>query len=139
MDKPSVLFICVKNAGKSQMAAALMRHFYGDSITVYSAGTTPGKTLNSESETSVGELGATFEGEYPKAIDVEVLRNADAVVIIGKEAQVEGVPGQKSLIQRWDTDEPSLRGIEGEERMNLIRDELRARIVDLAKELLESE
>ena len=62
-------------------------------------------------------------------------RGADRVVILGGDAQVEPVPGMKASIERWDTDEPSLRGIEGDERMDLIRDDIRARVEALASEL----
>ena len=72
--RPSALFVCVKNAGKSQMAAALTRLHAGDSVEVHSAGTHPGSKLNEESRAAVEEVGATFEGEHPKAIDVDLLR-----------------------------------------------------------------
>ncbi|MFC5369654.1 low molecular weight phosphatase family protein [Arcanobacterium bovis] len=133
--RPKILFICVKNAGKSQMAAALMRHMYAERVDVTSAGTHPGTNLNSESEQSIQAAGASFEGEFPKAIDADALRCADAVVIIGKEAQVEPVPGMKAQIERWETDEPSLRGIDGAERMNMIRDELCERVQELGERL----
>ena len=127
-DKPTLLFVCVKNGGKSQMAAALARHFGGDAVEVYSAGTKPGSGLNQESADAVAELGATFDGEYPKALDQELLRTADRVIVVGTEAQVDPVEGMKADIEVWDTDEPSLRGIVGEERMRLIRDDLAARV-----------
>lgn len=129
---PSVLFVCVKNGGKSQMAAALMRQA-GSEIEVHSAGTKPGSALNAESEASIRELGATFEGEFPKPIDPDLLTRVDRVVIIGAEAQLD-TPGLRT--ERWETDEPSTRGIEGAERMNLIRDDLSKRVARLRAELL---
>lgn len=135
MPTPSVLFVCVKNGGKSQMAAALMRKISGDAITVHSAGTQPGSSLNEASRASVAELGATFDGEYTKPIDPALLDSVDRVVIIGTEAQIEH-PGAVP-IEVWDTDEPSLRGIEGDERMRLIRDDILARAKQLRAELLD--
>lgn len=132
--QPSVMFVCVKNGGKSQMAAALMRAQAGDEIEVHSAGTQPGSKLNAASEESVAAVGASFEGEYPKGIDPELLRRVDRVVIIGGDARVEAPEGV--AIERWETDEPSLRGIEGSERMNIIRDELAQRVAALRQELL---
>lgn len=134
--KPSVLFVCVKNGGKSQMAAALMRLRAGDAVEVHSAGTMPGNKLNEASRASVAELGASFEGESPKPIDPELLRRVDRVVIIGEEAVVEPVEGMRGSIETWVTDEPSLRGIEGDERMRLVRDDIDARVQALLHELL---
>lgn len=126
--KPTLLFVCVKNGGKSQMAAALARHLGGDAVEVHSAGTKPGSALNAESARSVEELGASFDGEFPKPIDEDVFRRADRVVVVGTEAQLEPVDGMRGTVEVWGTDEPSLRGIEGEERMRLIRDELSDRV-----------
>lgn len=133
MTTPSVLFVCVKNGGKSQMAAAIMRQIAGASVTVHSAGTKPGDKLNEASRASVAEVGASFEGEYPKAIDPDLLDSVDRVVVIGSEAVIER-PGA-APIEVWETDEPSLRGIEGEERMRLIREDLTRRVTGLAMEV----
>ncbi|WP_449282946.1 arsenate-mycothiol transferase ArsC [Leucobacter sp.] len=132
----SVLFVCKKNGGKSQMAAALMRHLAGDAVDVYSAGTAPGEALNSLSEASIVEMGATMTGEYPKPIDGELLRAVDRVIVIGNEAVVETVPGMRGTIETWHTDEPSTRGIEGEARMRLIRDELNENVRALYDQLV---
>lgn len=131
---PSVLFVCVKNGGKSQMAAALAR-LTGQDVEVHSAGTHPGNALNEESRASVERIGATMDGEFPKAIEAALLSSVDRVVIIGGEAKVEPVEGMSGTIERWQTDEPSLRGIEGAERMDLIRDDLAARVDALLAEL----
>ena len=132
--QPSVLFVCVKNGGKSQMAAALMRHTAGDRIDVHSAGTIPGTKLNEASRVSVEEIAASFDGEYPKPVDPALLDTVDRVVIIGTEAVIEH-PGAAPM-EVWETDEPSLRGIEGDERMRLVRDDIRRRVDALAGELL---
>ncbi|EWS81645.1 heat-shock protein HtpX [Brachybacterium phenoliresistens] len=133
--KPSVLFVCVKNGGKSQMAAALLRHQAGDAVEVHSAGTKPGGALNAQSAASVAEVGASMDGEHPKPVDPDLLRRVDRVVVVGEEAQVDPVPGMAGTIDTWVLDEPSARGIEGEERMRLILDALRVRVEDLAAEL----
>ena len=134
-DRPAVLFVCVKNGGKSQMAAALARLHGGENIEVHSAGTKPGTSLNEESRASIEEVGATFEGEYTKPIDPELLKRAARTVIIGTEAQVEPVEGMAGTIEVWDVDEPSLRGIEGEERMRILRDDIDARVRELLASL----
>lgn len=131
--RPTVLFVCVKNGGKSQMAAALMRHIAGNRVDVYSAGTTPGSKLNEESRASVEALGASFDGEYPKAVDADLLGRADRVIVVGTEAQLPADCHEN--IEVWAVDEPSERGIEGEERMTLIRTELLERVEKLAAEL----
>lgn len=128
-----MLFVCVKNSGKSQMAAALMRTIAGGEIEVSSAGTRPGVELNSLSAQSLREVGIDISGEHPKPIDPGVLRRADVVVTLGREAHVEPVPGPR--FETWDTDEPSRRGIDGMERMRLIRDDIEARVRQLATEL----
>jgi len=132
---PSVLFVCAKNAGKSQMAAALMRQVAGGSVEVHSAGTAPGSSLNALSAASVAEAGASMAGEHPKPIDPALLLRVDRVVVIGDEAVVEPAPEMAGTIETWSIDEPSARGIEGEERMRLIRDELAGKVRALASEL----
>ncbi|GAA2545054.1 arsenate-mycothiol transferase [Neomicrococcus aestuarii] len=132
--KPSVLFVCSKNGGKSQMAAALMRDLAGDSVTVHSAGTKPGTDLNAQSVESLNELGIGVEGEFPKPVTPEVLDEVDAVIILGTEAKLEAPEGKRFEI--WETDEPSLRGIEGMERMRLVRDDIRTRVEALYADIV---
>ena len=138
MNAPSVLFVCVKNGGKSQMAAALMRHRARGAIEVHSAGTKPGAALNEASRVSVATVGANFDGEFPKPIDPSILRAADRIIIVGGEAHVEPVEGMRGTIEKWEIDEPSLRGIEGEERMEVIRDDIDRRVRSLLAELTAS-
>lgn len=133
MTKPSVLFVCVKNGGKSQMAAGLMRQAAGDRIKVYSAGTAPGSAINALSAQSLLEVGVDITGEHPKLIDPALLREVDLVVTLEREARVEVPPG--TWLENWDTDEPSARGIEGIERMRLVRDDIAARVQRLAEQL----
>jgi arsenate-mycothiol transferase len=125
---PSVLFVCVKNSGKSQMAAGLMRKISGDSVHVYSAGTKPGDGINALSADSLAEVGVDISDETPKPIDAQLLRDVDFVITIGRGAHVEPVPGTR--FENWDTDEPSERGIDGIERMRLVRDDIAKRVTD---------
>lgn len=131
---PSVLFICVKNAGKSQMAAGLMRALAGDSVRVYSAGTRPGFAINELSATSLAEVGIDIRGEKPKGVDPQLVRAVDVVVVLGSEARVETVPGVR--FEKWNTVEPSERGIVGIDRMRLIRDDISDRVAKLFSELV---
>lgn len=134
MTKPSVLFVCVKNGGKSQMAAGLMRKAAGDSIDVHSAGTAPGAAINDLSAQALLEVGVDITAELPKAIDPLLLEQVDLVVTLGREAGVDGLPAAR--LQSWDTDEPSERGIEGIERMRLVRDDIASRVEDLKATLI---
>jgi arsenate-mycothiol transferase len=130
---PSVLFVCVRNAGKSQMAAGLMRRAAGDRIAVHSAGTHPGRTINALSARVLAEVGADMAGQVPRSIDPELLPTVDLVVTLGREAVVDVPHGVE--LRNWDTDEPSARGIDGIERMRLVRDDIDARVHALLAEL----
>ncbi|RKW71361.1 arsenate-mycothiol transferase ArsC [Galactobacter caseinivorans] len=127
--RPSILFVCVKNGGKSQMAQALMRQLAGDSVRVTSGGTHPGTALNALAVQSLEAVGASVAGQSPQLVTPELMRAADRVVVLGQEAQLPEVEGVR--VERWITDEPSLRGIEGMERMELVRDDIRARVAEL--------
>lgn len=131
--RPGVLFVCSKNGGKSQLAAGLMNQLANGSVTVYSAGTNPGTSLNPQSVESLAELGIDISGEHPKPITEAVLDAVDVVIVLGKEAKVDAPEGKR--LEVWDTDEPSERGIEGMERMRLVRDDIKSRIQKLYVEL----
>jgi arsenate-mycothiol transferase len=89
---PSVLFVCVKNSGKSQMAAGLMRKLAGGSVDIYCAGTKPGDVINAFSAESPAEVGVDISDETPKPIDAQLLRDVDFVITLGRKAHVEPVP-----------------------------------------------
>lgn len=131
--RPSVLFVCVKNGGKSQMAAGLMRKIAGDTVEVRSAGTKPGGEVNALSAAALAEVGIDITDQTPKPIDPALLRDVDVVVILGREAHVEPVEGTR--FETWDTDEPSERGIDGIERMRLVRDDIERRVRRLIDQL----
>jgi arsenate-mycothiol transferase len=123
---PSVLFVCVKNGGKSQMAAGLMRRLAGGTVEVHSAGTAPGVAVNDLSARALLEVGVDVTGEVPTLVDYALARTVDVVVTLGREVRLDPLPG--ITVENWDTDEPSERGIDGLERMRLIRDDIAARV-----------
>lgn len=131
---PTVLFVCVKNGGKSPMAAGLLRRAAGDTIGVDSAGTQPGSVVNALSAEVLREVGVDITDHTPKALTPEMVVTADVVVTLGREAHVEPVEGTR--FESWDTVEPSERGIDGIERMRLVRDDITARVEDLRTRLL---
>ncbi len=131
---PSVLFVCSKNGGKSQLAAGLMNQLANGTVTVHSAGTKPAESLNPQSVESLAELGIDISGEHPKPVTEDALEAADVVIVLGTEAKVEPREGQR--LEFWNTDEPSERGIEGMERMSLVRDDIKARVQKLYAELI---
>ena len=133
---PKILFVCVRNSGKSQMAAALAEKHAGERLEIHSAGTEPAASINAESAASLEEVGTDMSDGHPKAIDPELLRTADRVVVIGEEAQLELPDDARGTLERWVTDEPSTRGIEGMERMRLVRDDIDARVRGLIADVL---
>jgi len=133
MTVPHVLFVCVKNGGKSQMAAGLLRATAGAAVEVDSAGTKVGGALNAQSVASLAEVGVDISDQTPRQLTDEMVSAADLVVVLGNEAHVESVDG--TPVEVWETDEPSTRGIEGAERMALVRDDIAARVEQLAARL----
>ena len=136
MTTPSVLFVCVKNGGKSQMAAGLMRQLAGDAVEVHSAGTAPGIAVNDLSARALLEVGVDITAEVPTLVDYALARSVDVVVTLGREARLDPLPG--ITVENWDTDEPSERGVDGLDRMRLIRDDIAARVHLLYSSLTES-
>ena len=130
---PSVLFVCVKNGGKSQMAAALMRRAVSDTVHVDSAGTKPGTAVNALSAETLLEVGVDITDQTPKALTDELIAAFDLIVVLGRDAQVH--PADGTPVQVWDIDEPSERGIEGIDRMRLVRDDIAAHVNALVPQL----
>ncbi|GAA1803093.1 arsenate-mycothiol transferase ArsC [Nesterenkonia flava] len=136
--RPAVLFVCVKNGGKSQMAAGLMRKVLADAgtpdaVMVASAGTRPGSSVNALSVEVLADVGVDISAQVPQQLTERAMHEAGYVVVLGSEAQVE--PPEGVTLERWETDEPSLRGIEGRQRMELIREDIYARVQKLADRL----
>ena len=134
--KPSVLFVCVHNAGKSQMAAALTRRLAGDRVEVRSAGTMPDAVVHDLSGQAVAELGADMSGAIPTLLDRSLLLATDRVIVLGLEADVEPLPGMRAPLVRWLIEDPAARGIGGLERVRLMRDDIDARVRSLLAEMI---
>lgn len=136
--RPTVLFVCKSNRGKSQMAEALLRSLAGDdAVEIYSAGTLPavGKGPNAESVAALADLGVDMSAATATPVDDDVLRRADRVVVLGTAARLDPVDGMRSGIEVWETVEPGEHGIDGAERMALIRDDIAARVAAMWAEL----
>ena len=133
--KPTVLFVCVHNAGKSQMAAALMRAKAGDSVNVLSGGTHPGDELNGPAKTAAEELGASMDGEFPKSITDEVFMTVDRIVILGNEAKLTTIEGMRGTIETWLTPEPGAEVGDKLAQTRIIRDDIVRRVDYLFNEL----
>ena len=128
-----VLFVCVKNGGKSQMAAGLFRQAVATNPDpgrwqVESAGTKAGTQLNALSVTSLAEVGVDLTDQQPRQLTPELQQAADVVVTVG-EAEVDPLPGP--AYEAWEIDEPSQRGIDGPDRMRLVLDDIARHVADL--------
>lgn len=117
------------------MAAALMRHHAADAVQVHSAGTRPGTAINAQSAAAIAEVGADMSSAIPQPVTDELLRSVDQVIFLGEEAVLEPVEGMAAPVTTWHTDEPSRRGIEGMERMRLVRDDIDRRVRALLEDL----
>ena len=120
---PEVLFVCVQNAGRSQLAAAILRHLAGDRVRVRTAGSAPADAVRSVVVTALDEIGVPLDGEYPKPLTDEVVRAADVVVTMGCGDACPVYPGRRYL--DWDLEDPMglpLPGVRG------IRDDIEARV-----------
>ncbi|HAF73221.1 MAG TPA: low molecular weight phosphatase family protein [Corynebacterium variabile] len=139
---PSVLFVCVSNAGKSRMAEALaenLRSTSGIQLTIHSAGTRPSTAANAESVAALDEIGVRSPDAAPKPVDPDLLRTSDRVILLGTDAQLTLPEGARGTLERWVTDEPSTRGIGGMERMRLVRDDIAARVRELVREMTDGD
>lgn len=125
---PTVLFVCVSNAGKSVMAQGLMRHAAPGRVNALSAGTHAKTSVNIVSAQALAELDIDISDHTPTQLTAALIDAADLIVVLGTHAQLNPA---NTPIEVWETDEPSLRGIGGIERMRLIRDDIRARVNDL--------
>jgi arsenate reductase len=129
-DKPSVLFVCVHNAGRSQMAAAWLTHLAGDRIEVRSAGSAPADEVNPAAVEAMREAGIDMSAEVPKVLTAEAVRASDYVITMGCGDTCPVFPGKKYL--DWKLEDPAGQGVEA---VRPIRDEIRARIENLIAEI----
>lgn len=129
---PSVLFVCVHNAGRSQMAAGFLRDIAGDRIEVRSAGSMPAEQINPIAVEAMGELGIDITSEQPKVLTTEAVQASDVVITMGCGDACPFFPGKR--YEDWKLDDPAGQGIEA---VRPIRDEIRRRIEQLTSELLD--
>jgi protein-tyrosine-phosphatase len=130
-DQPEVLFVCVQNAGRSQMAAALLKLRSGGRINVRSAGSTPAEEINPNAVEALEEVGVDMSEAFPKPLTDEVVRAADVVITMGCGDACPIYPGKK--YEDWVLDDPAGQDLETVRR---IRDELDERVQKLVSELL---
>jgi len=130
-DPPTVLFVCVHNAGRSQMAAGFLQHLAGDRIEVLSAGSQPADRINPVAVEAMAEEGVDITAEKPKVLTTEAVRESDVVVTMGCGDECPYFPGKR--YEDWLLDDPAGQGIEA---VRPIRDEIRARVEALVAELL---
>ena len=122
----SVLFVCVHNSGKSQIAAGIARRLAGPGVSIESAGTAPSGALHPGSVETLAEVGIDISDERPKSLTPELVAAADLIVILGTAARVD--PHDGTPVQTWPIVEPSEHGIDGAERMRLVREDITARV-----------
>jgi arsenate reductase len=129
-DKPTVLFVCVHNAGRSQMAAGYLRALAGDDVEVLSAGSAPKDSINPVAVEAMEEDGIDISANEPKVLTVEAVRESDVVITMGCGDACPVFPGKR--YEDWELDDPAGQGIEA---VRPIRDEIRARVEALLADL----
>jgi arsenate reductase len=127
---PSVLFVCVHNAGRSQMAAGWLRHLAGDAVEVRSAGSAPAASANPVAVEAMAEVGIDITGSEPRILDYATAEASDVIVTMGCGDVCPVFPGKR--YEDWQLDDPAGQGIEA---VRPIRDEIRARVEKLVAEL----
>jgi arsenate reductase (thioredoxin) len=127
---PSVLFLCVHNAGRSQMAAGWMRHLAGDRVDVFSGGSEPAAELNKAAVAAMAEKGVDISGELPQPWADEIVRAADIIVTMGCGDACPAYPGKRYI--DWALDDPAGKPLD---EVRPIRDDLERRVRDLIAEL----
>ena len=128
---PSVLFVCVHNAGRSQMAAGFLREIAGDRIEVRSAGSMPAEQINPVAVAVMGEVGIDITAEQPKVLTTEAVQASDVVITMGCGDACPFFPGKR--YEDWELDDPAGQGLEA---VRPIRDDIRRRIETLVSEIL---
>ncbi len=131
MSAPSVLFVCVHNAGRSQMAAGWLRHLAGDAVEVRSAGSLPGDRVNPAAVAAMAEVGIDISGQQPKVLTTDAVEASDVVITMGCGDACPVFPGTRYL--DWPLDDPAGKGVAA---VRPIRDEIEGRVRGLLAELL---
>jgi arsenate reductase (thioredoxin) len=133
-DRPVVLFVCVHNAGRSQMAAAFLEQIAGDRIGVLSAGTEPANAINPVVMTAMAEKGIDLHSAHPKLLTDQVASEADVVITMGCGDACPVYPGRRR--EDWELDDPAGQDLQTVRR---IRDDIEARVHHLVDELIASD
>ena len=129
--KKTIMFVCVHNAGRSQMAAGFMRELGGDQVDVLSAGSAPKDSINPVAVEAMAELGIDIANQKPKILTPEAVQKSDVVITMGCGDACPYYPGKR--YEDWKLDDPAGQGIEPVRR---IRDEIKARVESLLAEIL---
>ncbi|MFK4544325.1 arsenate reductase [Streptomyces tendae] len=129
-DKPSVLFVCVHNAGRSQMAAAWLTRLAGDRVEVRSAGSNPGEHVNPAAVEAMREVGIDISAEVPKILTVDAVKESDVCITMGCGDTCPVFPGKRYL--DWQVEDPAGQGVEA---VRPIRDEIRVLVEGLIEEI----
>lgn len=129
-DKPAVLFVCVHNAGRSQMAAGYLSALAGDRVDVFSAGSAPKNEINPVAIEAMAEEGIDIAGNVPKILTVDAVKQADVVITMGCGDACPIFPGKR--YEDWQLDDPAGQGIES---VRPIRDDIKRRIEQLLTEI----
>jgi protein-tyrosine-phosphatase len=130
-DRPEVLFVCVHNAGRSQMAAALLHHHAAGTVTVRSAGSAPADTVNPAVVAVMAEIGLDIAQEFPKPLTDEGVQAADVVITMGCGDACPVYPGKRYL--NWELDDPAGKT---PDQIRPIRDDIDRRVTQLLTELV---
>ncbi len=131
MSRPSVLFVCVPNAGRSQMAAGWLRSLAGNAVEVRSAGSAPGDQVNPAAVAAMAEVGIDITAEKPKILTDQAVIESDVVVTMGCGDTCPFYPGKR--YEDWVLEDPAGKGVES---VRPIRDEIRRRVETLVAELV---
>ena len=129
-ERPSVLFVCVHNAGRSQMAAGWLRHLAGDAVEVRSAGSIPGEQVNPSAVAAMAEVGIDISDQRPKVLTTDAVEASDVVITMGCGDACPIFPGKRYL--DWQLEDPAGKGVDA---VRPIRDEIERRIRGLVDEL----
>lgn len=130
MGVPSVLFVCVHNAGRSQMAAGYLQHLAGDRVRVFSAGSAPADSINPGAVAAMAEEGIDITDNTPELLETETVRNSDVVITMGCGDACPIFPGKR--YEDWVLEDPAGQGID---TIRVIRDEIKARVIGLLEEI----
>ena len=133
MSVPTVLFVCVHNAGRSQMAAGYLQHLAGDRVRVFSAGSAPADSINPGAVTAMAEEGIDITHNTPELLDTETVRDSDVVITMGCGDACPIFSGKR--YEDWVLEDPAGQGIDAIRR---IRDEIKARVTELLADIAPS-